>query len=152
RHPQRQDAARGSPRALHRSRRRHPDHAMNAGAPPRHGDLARFGDIDAWVFDLDNTLYPASLNLFPQVDVRIRSFVEKHLGLAPAEAQRVQKDYYRRYGTTLRGLIVEHGVEAQAFLAYVHDIDHSLIEPNPRLGEAIGKLPGRKFILTNGSR
>jgi putative hydrolase of the HAD superfamily len=68
------------------------------------------------------------------------------------EAHRVQKDYYRRYGTTLRGLMEEHGIAPDEFLAYVHDIDHSVVEPDPVLASAIERLPGRKFILTNGSR
>ena len=63
----------------------------------------------------------------------------------------IQKDYYRRYGTTMRGMMTEHGVRADDYLAYVHKIDHSPLEPNPAMGAAIAKLPGRKLILTNGS-
>jgi putative hydrolase of the HAD superfamily len=124
---------------------------MNAAlpAPPA---LDRFAQVDAWVFDLDNTLYPRHTDLFRQVDVRIREFVQRALSLPPAEAQRLQKDYYQRYGTTLRGLIVEHGITADEFLAYVHDIDHSAVLPDPALSDAIENLPGKKFILTNGSR
>ena len=87
-----------------------------------------------------------------QVDQRIRAFVADLLDLAPEEAQRVQKDYYRRYGTTLRGLMVEHGIEPDAFLEYVHDIDHSPVEADPRLAAAIERLPGKRYIMTNGSR
>jgi putative hydrolase of the HAD superfamily len=115
-------------------------------------DFGRFAPVDAWVFDLDNTLYPRHVNLFTQVDRRIHEYVARLLGLAPEEAQRVQKDYYRRYGTTLRGLMEEHGIAPDDFLEYVHDIDHSPIVADPRLGAAIAALPGRKFILTNGSR
>jgi putative hydrolase of the HAD superfamily len=104
------------------------------------------------VFDLDNTLYPRHLDLFSQVDKRIREYVGRLLGLSPEQAQKVQKDYYQRYGTTLRGLMEEHGIKPDDFLAYVHDIDHSPVLADPRLGSAIGRLPGRKFILTNGSR
>ena len=150
RHPQRQDAARRAPRALHRPRRRHADPAMTAalqdgiaGGPAR--DLARFAPIDAWVFDLDNTLYPRHTNLYVQVDQRIRTFVASLLDLVPEEAQRVQKDYYRRYGTTLRGLMVEHGIAPDAFLEYVHDIDHSPVEADPRLAAAIERLPGKRY-------
>ena len=120
-----------------------------AGVPR---DLARFAPIDAWVFDLDNTLYPRHVNLFSQVDERIRAYVGRLLNLPPDEAHRIQKDYYRRYGTTLRGLMEEHGIQPDDFLEYVHDIDHSPVEADPRLGDAIEQLPGRKFILTNGSR
>lgn len=115
-------------------------------------DLQPLVDIDAWLFDLDNTLYPRHTNLFLQVDQRIREYVERLLDLVPDEAQRVQKDYYRRYGTTLRGLMEEHGVAPDEFLEYVHDIDHSPVEADPRLASAIERLPGRKYIFTNGSR
>ena len=110
-----------------------------------------FTDIDTWVFDLDNTLYPHHVNLWQQVDVRIGEFVAAWLKVSPQEARRVQKDYYRRYGTTMRGMMTEHGVSADDFLAYVHQIDHSPLQPNPAMGAAIAKLPGRKLILTNGS-
>ncbi len=128
---------------------------MNAPSPSSSAgsrDLSHFARINAWVFDLDNTLYPRHINLFQQVDARIRTYVGRVLSLPPEEAQRVQKDYYRRYGTTLRGLMEEHGIQPDDFLEYVHDIDHSPVEPDPRLAAAIGALPGRKFILTNGSR
>jgi putative hydrolase of the HAD superfamily len=115
-------------------------------------DLSRFHGVDAWVFDLDNTLYPRHINLFSQVDTRIREYVGRLLSVSPEEAQRVQKDYYQRYGTTLRGLMEEHGIKPDDFLNYVHDIDHSPVTADPRLGDAIERLPGRKFIFTNGSR
>jgi pyrimidine 5'-nucleotidase len=110
-----------------------------------------FTDIDTWVFDLDNTLYPHHVNLWQQVDVRIGEFVGAWLKVSPEEARRIQKDYYRRYGTTMRGMMTEHGVRADDYLAYVHQIDHSPLQPNPAMGAAIAKLPGRKLILTNGS-
>ncbi len=113
---------------------------------------ARFADVDVWIFDLDNTLYPAETDLFAQVDVRIRDYVARLLGATPEDAHRLQKDYYRRYGTTLRGLMIEHGVSPDGFLDYVHDIDHSVVAPDPRLGAAIERLPGRRFIMTNGTR
>jgi putative hydrolase of the HAD superfamily len=114
-------------------------------------DKRGFGHIDTWVFDLDNTLYPHHVNLWQQVDGRIRDFVAHQLKVDPAEAFRIQKDYYRRYGTTMRGMMTEHGVSPDDFLAYVHDIDHSPLEPNPAMGQALAKLPGRKLILTNAS-
>lgn len=120
-------------------------------AVPTERDLLPFSAVKAWIFDLDNTLYPRHTNLFLQVDDRIRAYVGKLLDLGPEEAQRLQKDYYRRYGTTLRGLMEEHGISPDEFLEFVHDIDHSAVEPHPRLAAAIGALPGRKFILTNGS-
>ncbi len=110
-----------------------------------------FAQVETWVFDLDNTLYPHHVNLWQQVDARIREFVAAWLGVSPEEAFRIQKDYYRRFGTTMRGMMTLHGVQADDFLAYVHQIDHSPLEPNPALGAAIARLPGRKLILTNGS-
>jgi putative hydrolase of the HAD superfamily len=111
-----------------------------------------FGSVETWVFDLDNTLYPHDLNLWQQIDERIRSFVADFLKVTKDEAFRVQKDYYKRYGTTMRGLMTEHGMKPDDYLEFVHQIDHSPLEPNPALGSAIEKLPGRKLILTNGTR
>jgi putative hydrolase of the HAD superfamily len=110
-----------------------------------------FARIDSWVFDLDNTLYPHHVNLWQQVDTRINEFVSSWLNIPREEARAVQKDYYKRFGTTMRGMMTLHGVRADDYLAYVHKIDHSPLEPNPVMGEAIAKLPGRKLILTNGS-
>ncbi|PZA11227.1 pyrimidine 5'-nucleotidase [Rhodopseudomonas palustris] len=110
-----------------------------------------FDQVETWVFDLDNTLYPHHLNLWQQVDARIRDFVAEWLKVSPEEAFRIQKDYYKRYGTTMRGMMTEHGVHADDYLAYVHAIDHSPLLPNPAMGDAIQRLPGRKLILTNGS-
>jgi putative hydrolase of the HAD superfamily len=114
--------------------------------PPR-----TFTHVETWVFDLDNTLYPHHVNLWQQVDARIGEFVSDWLKISREEARVIQKDYYRRYGTTMRGMMSEHGVRADDYLAYVHKIDHSPLQPNPAMGAAINKLPGRKLILTNGS-
>jgi putative hydrolase of the HAD superfamily len=111
-----------------------------------------FSHVDTWVFDLDNTLYPRHLNLWQQVDERIREYVARFLDVGREEAFRVQKDYYRRYGTTMRGLMTEHGLDPDEFLDFVHEIDHSPLEPDAVLGAAIEALPGRKLILTNGTR
>ena len=111
-----------------------------------------FGHVEAWVFDLDNTLYPHHLNLWQQVDDRIRAFLADFLKVPPEEAFRVQKDYYKRYGTTMRGLMTEHNLKPDDYLEFVHKIDHSPLEANPALGAALEKLPGRKLILTNGTR
>jgi putative hydrolase of the HAD superfamily len=110
-----------------------------------------FTDVDTWVFDLDNTLYPHHVNLWQQVDARIGEFIGNYLKISPQQARVIQKDYYLRYGTSMRGMMTEHGVRADDYLAYVHRIDHSPLQPNPALGAAIAKLPGRKLILTNGS-
>ena len=110
-----------------------------------------FAHIDTWVFDLDNTLYPHHVNLWQQVDRRIGEYIASYLKVPADEARRIQKDYYRRYGTSMRGMMSLHGVSADEYLAYVHQIDHSPLEPNPAMGAAIARLPGRKLILTNGS-
>jgi putative hydrolase of the HAD superfamily len=107
--------------------------------------------IEDWIFDLDNTLYPASTHLFPQIDRRMKAFISDLLKIPPDDAFKLQKDYYWKYGTTLRGLMLNHHIEPDAFLEYVHDIDHSPLAPDARLDAALAKLPGRKFIYTNGS-
>jgi putative hydrolase of the HAD superfamily len=124
---------------------------MTAPSPARTAPR-EFAQVETWVFDLDNTLYPHHLNLWQQVDERIRSYIMDFLKLEHDEAFRLQKDYYKRYGTSMRGLMTEHGMKPDDFLDYVHKIDHSPLEPNPALGAAIEKLPGRKLILTNGTR
>jgi putative hydrolase of the HAD superfamily len=111
-----------------------------------------FSHVTTWIFDLDNTLYPHHLNLWQQVDERIRDYIANLLTITHDEAFRLQKDYYRRYGTSMRGLMTEHGMEPDDFLDFVHQIDHSPLEPNPALGHALEQLPGRKLILTNGTR
>jgi putative hydrolase of the HAD superfamily len=116
------------------------------------GQVRGFEHVETWVFDLDNTLYPHHLNLWQQVDERIRDYIAGFLRVTQAEAFRLQKDYYRRYGTSLRGLMEEHGLDPDKFLEIVHEIDYSPLTPNPALGAAISRLPGRKLILTNGTR
>jgi len=111
-----------------------------------------FGHVETWVFDLDNTLYPHHLNLWQQVDDRIRAFIADFLKVPGEQAFAIQKDYYKRYGTTMRGLMTEHNLKPDDYLEFVHKIDHSPLTPNPALGDAIEKLPGRKLILTNGTR
>ncbi len=107
--------------------------------------------VEAWIFDLDNTLYPAECDLFGQVDRRMGAFISERFNLDPEAARALQKRYFREYGTTLRGLMSEHGVDADEYLAYVHDIDFSPVRPNPVLARALGDLPGRKLIHTNAA-
>ena len=111
-----------------------------------------FSHVETWVFDLDNTLYPHHLNLWQQVDERIRDYIARFLKITHEEAFHLQKDYYKRYGTSMRGLMTVHGMKPDDFLDFVHQIDHSPLEPNPVLGAALEKLPERKLILTNGTR
>jgi putative hydrolase of the HAD superfamily len=112
---------------------------------------AGFEHVETWIFDLDNTLYPASCRLFDQIDVRMGDFIAGMFNVDRQEARRIQKDFFYRYGTTLRGLMEEHGVDPDAFLDYVHDIDHSPVPANAALAENLEKLPGRKLIFTNGT-
>lgn len=112
-------------------------------------DLSRFAAVDNWIFDLDDTLYSISPDLAALFDARMRSFIEREVGLPPDKASRLQHDLFRRHGATARGLLVEHGIQPDVFLEYVHDVDHSSIEPDPDLAELIGKLPGQRYVLTN---
>ena len=125
---------------------------MNSIPLSSSGDTRTFSHVTTWIFDLDNTLYPHHLNLWQQVDERIRDYIAAFLGMTHDDAFRLQKDYYRRYGTSMRGLMTEHGMKPDEFLDFVHQIDHSPLEPNPALGDALERLPGRKLILTNGTR
>ena len=113
---------------------------------------ARFAHVDTWVFDLDNTLYPPDSDLWPKIDQRITLYMASLFGIDGLSARALQKYYYLRYGTSLRGLMQEHQVDAAAFLQFVHDIDRTSLLPNAQLGMALAALPGRKLILTNGSR
>ncbi|MFH1806035.1 MAG: pyrimidine 5'-nucleotidase [Pseudomonadota bacterium] len=116
---------------------------------------AALPDIDQnsiLIFDLDNTLYPASCDLFSQVSALIGCYVRDHLGLPADKAHLVQKDYFYRYGTTLRGLMLEHQVDPADYLGKVHDIDLSVVDPAPMMDAALAALPCRKVIFTNASR
>jgi len=111
-----------------------------------------FAQTSAWIFDLDNTLYPSACNLFAEVDRRMGEFIAQYLGVPFAQARHLQKSYYRQFGTTLTGLMQVHKLDPQPFLDYVHDIDLSAVTEAPELAAAMAKLPGRKLIFTNGSR
>jgi putative hydrolase of the HAD superfamily len=111
-----------------------------------------FAHVDHWIFDLDNTLYSHEAKVWPQVDERITLFLTELFGLDGLSSRALQKYYYQRYGTTLKGLMEEHDVDPDDFLDFAHQIDLSLLDPDPKLGDAIAALPGRKLILTNGSR
>lgn len=108
-------------------------------------------ETEAWLIDLDNTLYPAECDLFAQIDVKMGAFIAELLSVDRTEARRIQKDYYFKYGTTLAGLMRVHNINPDDFLDFVHDIDVSVIEPDPGLVALIEALPGRKIIFTNGS-
>jgi len=111
-----------------------------------------FRHVRNWIFDLDNTLYRADNGIFAQIETRMTDYVMAFLKLPRDEAYARQKELYRRYGTTLNGLMREHGAEPDAYLQYVHDIDLSDLGPDQALATAIAKLPGRRFVFTNGCR
>ena len=113
---------------------------------------AAFAHVETWVFDLDNTLYPPAVRLFDQIEARMTAYVMRALGVEAAAASVLRADYWRNHGTTLAGLMREHAIDPEPYLAEVHDIDLSAVPPSPELAAAIGRLPGRKIVYTNGSR
>jgi putative hydrolase of the HAD superfamily len=133
--------------------------AVNARSPkrpsadlPRLPDSARgFEHVECWIFDLDNTLYPAGGPVWPQIDARITAFIAGLFGVDGLSARALQRYYYQRYGTTLRGLMIEHDLDPEVFLDFAHDIDRSALAADEALAASISKLPGRRYILTSGS-
>lgn len=112
----------------------------------------RWAHVEAWIFDLDNTLYDPSARLFEQIDARMTGFIMRELGLTQAEADRLRRAYWQAHGTTLRGLMANHGTDPARFLAEVHAIDLSALAPDPALAGALSRLPGRKLVHTNAAR
>lgn len=110
-----------------------------------------FAHIRDWVFDLDNTLYPPEMALFDQIEPRMTAWVMREIGVDETEANRLREHYWKQYGTTLAGLMREHGVAPEAYLHDVHQVDFSVLAPAPDLAETIGALPGRRIIYTNGT-
>jgi len=115
-------------------------------------DARDFRHVRAWIFDLDNTLYPAHCDLFAQIDVRMTDYVGRFLGVDPVEAKRLQKEHYRIHGTTLTGLMKLHDLDPEDYLAFVHDIDLATLAPDALLSDALARLPGKRFVFTNGCR
>ncbi|HET9810540.1 MAG TPA: pyrimidine 5'-nucleotidase [Sphingomicrobium sp.] len=110
----------------------------------------RFDHIHDWIFDLDNCLYPASAGLFELIDERMSAYIQRLLDCDAPEARRVQKYHFHTHGTTLAGLMKEHGVDPHDFLEQVHAIPLDRVQPDTRLASALKRLPGRKFVFTNG--
>ena len=115
------------------------------------GQSHDISDIRAWVFDLDNTLYPHHCDLFAQIDRRMGSFIADKLSLPADEARSLQKGLLRDYATTLQGLTSRYGIVAREFLSFVHDIDYACVPANPRLASVLASLPGRKIVFTNAT-
>lgn len=110
----------------------------------------RLAHIREWIFDLDNCLYPASTGLFSLIDERMGAYIQRLLDCGPDEARRVQKSHFHTHGTTLAGLMKEHGVDPNHFLEDVHDIDLDRVQCDERLARLLPRLPGRRFVFTNG--
>jgi len=105
--------------------------------------------VDCWIFDLDNTLYPSSIDMFSQIDVLMGRFIAELLGCDLVEARRIQKLYFHDHGTTLAGLMHYHAIDPHEFLDYVHAVDMSVLAQAPRLRDHLLALPGRRLIFTN---
>ena len=120
--------------------------------PANAGADGGFSHVRDWIFDLDNTLYRADNGIFAQIDGRMTQFVAKLLGMEHGAARQIQKQLYRDHGTTLAGLVAVHGIDPEPYLAFVHDIDLSELHPDPALIAALTRLPGRRFVFTNGCR
>ena len=110
-----------------------------------------FDNVTTWVFDLDETLYPPSTPLFPQIEARMVAWIERVLSVDRAEADRLRARWWHDHGTTLAGLMREHGADPAPFLADVHDVDFAVLAPDPALRAALAALPGRRVVFTNGT-
>jgi len=109
------------------------------------------GEIETWIFDLDNTLYPASCGLFPQVQRRMTEYICDRLAVSEEQAAELRRTYFREHGTTMNGLMKVHNIDPHDFLAFVHEVDLACVPPDPALVAALGQLRGRKIVHTNGS-
>ena len=108
--------------------------------------------IDTWIFDLDNTLYSADSGIFQQVHKLMGKFIVEHLNVNINEAKTIQRKYYKKHGTTLRGLMDNHGIDPDSFLEEVHKLDYSIVSPNLKLAKNLENLNGKKFIFTNANK
>ena len=111
-----------------------------------------FSHVDTWVFDLDNTLYPPSANLFGQMDLRFAAYVTRLTGMDAEAALKLCHRYWAAHGSTLIGLMEDYDIDPHEFLADVHDIDITHLEEDPALTAAITALKGRRIVYTNGSQ
>ena len=109
-------------------------------------------NINTWIFDLDNTLYAADSGIFQQVHRLMGEFISKNLNVDLTEAKKLQSKYYKQHGTTLRGMIDNHGTNPDYFLEEVHKLDYSIVGPNDLLNKELQKLKGRKIIYTNANK
>jgi len=112
---------------------------------------SKLKNFDNWIFDLDNTLYPVTANLFDQIDRRMCGYIASFLNVKKAEAYKIQKRFFREHGTSLRGMMENHNMDPVPYLDYVHQIDLSVISPDDQMEKALDKLSGKKIVFTNAS-
>ncbi|PZQ60969.1 MAG: pyrimidine 5'-nucleotidase [Phenylobacterium zucineum] len=105
--------------------------------------------VDTWLFDLDNTLYPAESGFMSAIVDRMTDFVERVTGLPRDEAYRLQKTYLAEHGLTLKGMMLNHGVDPAEFHAIFHDLSLEALARDADLLAALQRLPGRRLIFTN---
>ena len=108
--------------------------------------------VSAWVFDMDDTLYPREQGLMQLVQARINAYVVEAVGLDPVSARVLQRQFLDEHGTTLAGLMANYTIDPAHFLHDVHDVPMDSLEPAPRLVEQLMRLPGRRLVFTNGAR
>ena len=113
--------------------------------------MKNLSEIDCWIFDLDNTLYPASVNLFDQINIKMSNYIMKLLNVDQETAEKMRAEYWKKYGTSLAGLMQNYEIDPNDFLKVVHDIDFSVLPKDLDLLEALNNLPGRKLVYTNGT-
>jgi len=122
---------------------------VTAGRP--NAGLARpdFRHVRAWIFDLDNTLYPFGSQVLLDAEQRICRFIEDRFGLPQSEAWRLQKQCLRDHGSTLSGLVARFNIDPESYLAFVNDVDVTTLSPAPELARALARLPGKRIVFTN---
>ncbi len=113
--------------------------------------MKNLNEIECWIFDLDNTLYPASVDLFGQINVKMSNYIMNLLDVDKVAADKLRAAYWKKYGTSLAGLMQNHKIDPEDFLTTVHDIDFSVLQKDPNLLDALNNLPGKKLVYTNGT-
>ena len=113
--------------------------------------MKNLSEIDCWIFDLDNTLYPASVNLFGQINTKMSNYIMKLVNVDQETAEKMRAEYWKKYGTSLAGLMQNYEIDPNDFLKVVHDIDFSVLPKDLDLLDALNNLPGRKLVYTNGT-
>jgi putative hydrolase of the HAD superfamily len=114
-------------------------------------EVCPLGEVETWIFDLDNTLYPASCRLFDQVQHRMNQYICERLAVSETEAAALRRAYFLEHGTTLSGLMKVNNIDPHDFLGFVHEVDLACVPPDPALVAALRRLDGKKIVHTNGS-